>query len=155
MNVIRAMACVGIVAVLATTVTACSSSADSADNQDTQALAASLVEQYGQAVLGRDQEALGRLLSGAYVLRRTDGSGYDREGFLEAIGDDSDYELVSYKIKDLQAKRDGDILVATFVLDGMVMENGKPVMSQPSTSLVTFVRVDDQWKLASDAFFSK
>ena len=155
MNVRRAIVSAGIVALLATTVTACSSSADSADNLDTQALAAGLVEQYGQAVLGRDQEALGSLLSGAYVLRRTDGSGYDREGFVKALGDDSDYKLESYEIKDLQAKRDGDVLVATFVLDGVVMDNGKPVMSQPSTSLVTFVRVDGQWKLASDAFFSK
>lgn len=155
MNVRRAMVSAGVAALLATTVTACSSSADSADSQDTQALAASLVDQYGQAVIKRDQEALGNLLSGAYVLRRTDGSGYDRAGFVEALGDQSDYELVSYKIKDLQAKRDGDVLVATFLLDGVVMENGRPVTSQPSTSLVTFVRVDGQWKLASDAFFSK
>lgn len=155
MNVRRAMVSVGVAALLATTVTACGSAADSADAQDTQALAASLVEEYGQAVIKRDQEALGNLLSGAYVLRRTDGSGYDRAGFVEALGDQSDYELVSYKIKDLQAKRDGDVLVATFLLDGVVMENGRPVTSQPSTSLVTFVRVDGQWKLASDAFFSK
>ena len=78
------------------------------------------------------------------VLRRSDGSGYDRQGYIDALAQGSDYELVNYKITDVEARQDGDILV-----------DGKPVTSQPSPSLVTFVRVGGQWKLASDAFFSK
>ena len=65
-------------------------------------------------------------------------------GFIDALAQGSDYELVNYKITDVEARQDGDILV-----------DGKPVTSQPSPSLVTFVRVGGQWKLASDAFFSK
>ena len=71
-------------------------------------------------------------------------SGYDRQGYIDALAQGSDYELVNYKITDVEARQDGDILV-----------DGKPVTSQPSPSLVTFVRVDGQWKLASGAFFSK
>ncbi|MGI9197805.1 MAG: nuclear transport factor 2 family protein [Candidatus Nanopelagicales bacterium] len=145
-----------LVGVLGTALAACSSSTPaSTETQDPQALATQLVDTYATAVFNRDQEALGNLLSDAYVLRRTDGSGYDRDGYLAALAQDSPYELVSYKITDIQAKQDGDILVATFLLDAEIQENGKPVTSEPSTSLVTFVRQDGQWKLASDAFYSK
>lgn len=134
---------------------ACSDSNESATVEDPQALATELINEYATAVFERDQEALGNLLSEAYQLRRTNGSGYDREGYVAALADGSDYELVSYDLIDITAKQDGDILVATFTLDADVQENGQPVISEPSPSLVTFVRVDGEWKLASDAFFSK
>lgn len=134
---------------------ACSDSNEPDTIEDPQALATELINEYATAVFERDQEALGNLLSEAYQLRRTNGSGYDREGYVAALADGSDYELVSYDLIDITAKQDGDILVATFTLDADVQENGQPVISEPSPSLVTFVRVDGEWKLASDAFFSK
>ena len=39
-----------------------------------------------------------------------------------------------------------------FTLDADVQEDGEPVITEPSPSLVT---LDGEWKLASDAFFSK
>lgn len=133
----------------------CGGSASTQQSQDPQALATDLIDQYAIAVFDRDQEALGNLLSDAYVLRRADGTGYDRQGYIDALAQDSNYELVNYKVTDVKAKQDGDILVASFLLEAEILENGKPVTSEPSSSLVTFVRVDGQWKLASDAFFSK
>ena len=141
--------------VLAATLASCGGSPASSETQDPQALATDLIDQYAIAVFDRDQEALGNLLSDAYVLRRSDGTGYDRQGYIDALAQGSPYELVNYTITDVQARQDGDILVASFVLEAQIMENGKPVTSAPSPSLVTFVRVDGQWKLASDAFFSK
>lgn len=135
--------------------TACSNSNDSSSSEDPIALATELIDQYAKAVFERDQEALGELLSDAYILRRTDGSGYDREGYMSALAQGSDYELVDYSISDVTAQQDGDILVATFTLQGDIEEGGGPVISEPSPSLVTFVRVDGEWKLASDAFFSQ
>ena len=76
-------------------------------------------------------------------------------GDVAALADGSGYDLVSYKLSDITAKQDGDILVAMFTLDADVQEDGEPVITEPSPSLVTFVRVDGEWKLASDAFFSK
>lgn len=122
---------------------------------DATALAESLVDEYAAAVFERDQEALSNLLSDAYVLRRSDGSGYDKQGYVDALADGSDYELVDYRITDVTAKRDGDILVATFWLDATIEENGRQVTTKPSPSLVTFVQVDGEWKLASDGFFSE
>lgn len=133
----------------------CGGSGSTQQSQDPQALATDLIDQYAIAVFDRDQEALGNLLSDAYVLRRADGTGYDRQGYIDALAQDSSYELVNYKVTDVNAKQDGDILVASFLLEAEILENGKPVTSEPSSSLVTFVRVDGQWKLASDAFFSK
>ena len=135
--------------------TACSNSNDSSSLEDPTALATELIDQYGTAVFERDQEALGELLSDAYLLRRADGSGYDREGYVSALAQGSNYELVDYSISDITAQQDGDILVATFTLQGDIEEDGRPVISEPSPSLVTFVRVDGEWKLASDAFFSQ
>ena len=135
--------------------TACSSSTDSSSSEDPTALATELIGQYANAVFDRDQEALGGLLSDAYLLRRANGSGYDREGYVAALADGSGCDLVSYKLSDITAKQDGDILVAMFTLDADVQEDGEPVITEPSPSLVTFVRVDGEWKLASDAFFSK
>ena len=135
--------------------TACSNSNDSSSSEDPTALATELIDQYAQAVFNQDQEALGELLSDAYLLRRADGSGYDREGYINALAQDSDYELVDYSISDITAQQDGDILVAMFTLQGDIEEGGRSVISEPSPSLVTFVRVDGEWKLASDAFFSR
>lgn len=129
--------------------------AQSSANQDPQALATELIDRYAVAVFERDQQALGDLLSDAYVLRRTDGTGYDRQGYIDALAEGSDYELVDYTISDVQAKQDGDILVATFTLEAEILEGGRSVTSAPSPSLVTFVRVDGEWKLASDAFYSE
>ena len=135
--------------------TACSNSNDSSSSEDPTTLATELIDQYAEAVFERDQEALGELLSDAYLLRRADGSGYDREGYVSALAQGSNYELVDYSISDITAQQDGDILVATFTLQGDIEEDGRPVISVPSPSLVTFVRVDGEWKLASDAFFSQ
>ena len=135
--------------------TACSNSIDSSSSEDPTALATELIDQYAKAVFERDQEALGELLADAYLLRRADGSGYDREGYVNALAQGSDYELVDYSISDVTAQQDGDILVATFTLQGDIEEGGRSVISEPSPSLVTFVRVDGEWKLASDAFFSQ
>lgn len=127
----------------------------STPTDDPTALATELINQYAAAIFDRDQQALGDLLSDAYLLRRTDGSGYDRQGFVSAIGEGSDYKLVSYTLTDITAQQDGDILVTTFTQDVDVMEGGKPVLSRPSPALVTFVRVDGQWKVASEGFFSE
>ena len=62
---------------------------------------------------------------------------------------------MDYTISDVSAKQDGDILVATFTLEAEILEGGRSVTSVPSPSLVTFVRVDGEWKLASDAFYSE
>lgn len=140
---------------LVSTLVACSGSATSGESQSPQALATELIDRYAIAVFDRDQEALGNLLSDAYVLRRADGSGYDRQGYLAALAEGSDYDLVNYEITDVQARQDGDILVASFLLEAEILEGGQPVTSEPSYSLVTFVRVDGEWKLASDAFFSQ
>jgi ketosteroid isomerase-like protein len=135
--------------------TACNNSNDSSSSQDPTALATELIDQYAKAVFTKDQEALGELLSDAYLLRRSDGTGYDRDGYVKALAQDSDYELVDYSISDITAQQDGDILVAMFTLQGDIEESGRSVISEPSPSLVTFVRVDGEWKLASDAFFSR
>lgn len=151
-------AAVALAGVMTMTLAACGGVAEtspSSASQDPQALATELIDRYAVAVFERDQQALGDLLSDAYVLRRTDGTGYDRQGYIDALAADSDYELVSYEITDVKAKQDGDILVATFTLDAEIEENGRPVTTAPSPSLVTFVRVDGEWKLASDAFYSE
>jgi ketosteroid isomerase-like protein len=135
--------------------TACGGSAESPETSDPTALATELIDQYANAVFDRDQEALGALLSDAYLLRRADGSGYDRQGYVNALAEDSDYELVDFTVSDITAQQDGNILVAMFTLVAEIMENGRSVISEPSPSLVTFVNVDGTWKLASDAFFSK
>jgi len=144
-----------LLACTALALTACNNSIDSSSSEDPTALATELIDQYAQAVFNQDQEALGELLSDAYLLRRADGSGYDREGYINALAQDSDYELVDYSISDITAQQDGDILVAMFTLQGDIEEGGRSVISEPSPSLVTFVRVDGEWKLASDAFFSR
>ena len=140
---------------LATGLVACATSTAPPDDTDPQAPATEPIDQYAIAVFDRDKEALANLLSEAYVLRRANGSGYDRQGYLDALSEGSDYNLVSYKITEVRAKQDGDVLVASFLLEAQILEGGRPVTSKPSYSLVTFVRIDGEWKLASDAFFSQ
>ena len=151
----RALSSAIVSLLLATGLVACAISTAPPDDTDPQALATELIDQYAIAVFDRDKEALANLLSEAYVLRRANGSGYDRQGYLDALSEGSDYNLVSYKITEVRAKQDGDVLVASFLLEAQILEGGRPVTSKPSYSLVTFVRIDGEWKLASDAFFSQ
>lgn len=144
-----------LASILVASLAACGDSSDSSTVEDPQELATELINEYATAVFERDQEALGNLLSDAYLLRRTDGTGYDRQGYVDALADGSNYELVDYELTDITARQDGDILVATFTLDADIEENGQSVLTEPSPSLVTFVRVDGEWKIASDAFFSR
>ena len=105
---------------------ACGSSDPSDEAKDPNALASELLDRYAVAVFERDQQALGDLLSDAYLLRRSDGSGYDRQGYLDALAQGSDYELVDYSITDISARQDGDILVATFTLNADIQERAGP-----------------------------
>ena len=158
MRIRATSAAVVLAGLMSLTLAACGGSVETAESsasQDPQALATELIDRYAVAVFERDQQALGELLSEAYVLRRTDGTGYDRQGYIDALAEGSDYELVDYTISDVSAKQDGDILVATFTLEAEILEGGRSVTSVPSPSLVTFVRVDGEWKLASDAFYSE
>jgi hypothetical protein len=59
---------------------ACGSSNDTAQVESPTALATELIYEYGQAIYNRDQDALGALLSDSFLLRRTDGSGFTRQG---------------------------------------------------------------------------
>lgn len=158
MKIRTTSACVVLAGLMTLTLAACDGShetAKSSAGQEPQALATELIDRYAVAVFERDQQALGDLLSEAYVLRRADGTGYDRQGYIDALAEGSDYELMDYTISDVSAKQDGDILVATFTLEAEILEGGRSVTSMPSPSLVTFVRVDGEWKLASDAFYSE
>jgi hypothetical protein len=74
---------------------------------------------------------------------------------MDALAEDSDYAFVDYSMNNVSALQDGDILVAVFTLDAEISENSRFVTSEPRPSLVTFVRVDLEWKLASDALFSR
>ena len=118
---------------------ACGSSNDAAPTDDPTTLATVLINQYGKAIFERDQGTLGEMLSDAFLLRRTDGTGYTREGFIDALAEGSDYELVGYKVTDVTAQQDGDILVTTFTEDVDAIENGTSVTSEPSPALVSFV----------------
>lgn len=145
---------VAIASIVVLLATGCSATNGDESSEDSDALATELIDKYALAVFTRDQESLGDLLSDAYLLRRSDGTGFTREGYVNALAQGSDYELVDYTITNVTAQQDGDILVATFTLEGEIIEDGRSVISEPSPSLVTFVRVDGQWKLASDAFFN-
>ena len=124
MTIRTTSAAVLLAGLMAVTLAACGGSAETAQStasQDPQTLATELIDRYAVAVFERDQQALGDLLSEAYVLRRTDGTGYDRQGYIDALAEGSDYELVDYTISDVQAKQDGDILVATFTLEAEIL----------------------------------
>ena len=144
-------ALIGSLALCALAMTGCSG--NSSDEQDPNALATSLVTAAWETAVAANGEELASLTSTAYRLQRGDGTGAWQDEYLANLDDPAAYDLTGFTISDMQARQDGDVLVATYNVDMQLTRDGKAFPQGPTPFLVSFVERDGTWLLVSEANF--
>lgn len=117
-----------------------------------------LLDAVWKASAERDIEKVGELLSPEYQLLRTDGSSETRASYLDELRKSADqYEIASYEISDIEAKRDLDagIITATCTIATDLIVDGKRFTKDPVPFLETFIWQEDEWRLASEGNFGR
>lgn len=109
-----------------------------------EAIAAAEIDRFYRATSGK--VALADVLGEGFQLMRTDGSRYDRDGYLARPA-----SLGSYSIDGIEATQSGDVLVATFFagLTGNVGGIERQGIGDPR--LAVFSKLDGAWKLQAFA----
>ena len=142
---------IGSLALATLAVAGCS--ANSSDEQDPNALATSLVTAAWETAVAANGEEFAALTSTAYRLQRGDGTGAWQDEYLANLDDPAAYDLTGFTMSDMQARRDGDVLVATYNVDMQLTRDGKAFPQGPTPFLSSFVERDGTWLLVSEANF--
>jgi hypothetical protein len=142
---------IGSLACATIAIAGCSSS--STTEQDPNALATSLVTASWDTAVAANSEDLASMTSTAYRLQRADGTGAWQDEYLAGLEDPAAYDLTGFTISDMQARRDGDVLVATYNVDMQLTRDGKPFPQGPTPFLASYVERDGKWLLVTEANF--
>ena len=112
--------------------------------------ARSLLVAFTQAVLD-GPDALAPILAPEYQIMRTNGVGYDRDGYLNR-GAGTVLAQPDYSHEDLVVTADGDVLVVRYFLLIDETIDGKPVKRR-APRLTVFRKIDDVWKVVAHSNF--
>lgn len=117
-------------------------STNTSDQQDPKALATSLVTKAWEVAVTANDEEFIAITSPAYRLQKGDGTGAWQDEYVSSLDDPTSYDLTDFTIADVQARLDGDVLVATYTVD-----------LRPTPFLASFIEHDGTWLLVSEANF--
>jgi hypothetical protein len=109
-----------------------------------------LLVAFTQAVLD-GPDALAPILAPEYQIMRTNGVGYDRDGYLNR-GAGTVLAQPDYSHEDLVVTADGDVLVVRYFLLIDETIDGKPVKRR-APRLTVFRKIDDVWKVVAHSNF--
>jgi hypothetical protein len=112
--------------------------------EDATALAETELARFYETHTGKGH--LGDVLGDAFQVMRTDGTRYDREGYMARHP-----SLSRYQLSDVRAIRSGDVLTVSYfaAVDGEIEGLGRTGGGVPR--LAVFTKVADQWKLQAIA----
>ncbi len=94
-------------------------------------------------------DAVAPLLAPEYQIKRSNGVGYDRAGYI-GRGAASVNARPRYGLSDIVATADGDVLVARYFLEIEETIDGKPV-TRRAPRLTVFRMIDGAWKVSAHA----
>lgn len=102
------------------------------------------------AIMSRDPATLGKVLAPEFQIMRADGSGYDAAGYPT-----SELPVIAEMptIEDLVATREGDILVARYMVNLDSTRDGKTVEAY-APRLTVFRRSGDAWLVVAHGNFA-
>ena len=102
------------------------------------------------AIMSRDPATLGKVLAPEFQIMRADGSGYDAAGYPT-----SDLPVIAEMptVEDLVATRDGDVLVARYVVNLDSTRDGKTVKAH-APRLTVFRKSGDAWLVVAHGNFA-
>src|SRR5215470_257690 len=112
--------------------------------EDLDALARTQVERFYAATAGR--APLAEIMGDGFQLIRTDGTRYDRSGYLA-----NPASLQTYELSGVKATRAGDVLIATFFASARGTIEGVRYHITRLPRLAVFTRVGGDWKLQAFA----
>lgn len=102
--------------------------------------------------VGRGPEAVAEVLAPEFQIQRSDGSGYDRQAYI-----DDGLSRVSIKsgwsLEDTVVTGDNDILVVRGTLVIKADVEGKPI-DRRAPRLTVFRKIDDKWKVMAHANYA-
>jgi hypothetical protein len=120
---------------------ASSPKAVAAESSDTNQLALSLIDRFYDD-LAPDNTALAGFLGDGFQIIGSDGLRFDRDSYL-----DFPKAITQYDITGLVARRDGNVLTATFEVGYLGKFEGIPRDVPRLPRLAVFQKIDDGWKL--------
>jgi hypothetical protein len=120
---------------------ASSPEAVAAESSDTNQLALSLIDRFYDD-LAPDNTALAGFLGDGFQIIGSDGLRFDRDSYL-----DFPKAITQYDITALVARRDGNVLTATFDVGYLGKFEGIPRDVPRLARLAVFQKIDDGWKL--------
>ena len=135
-------------AVLAAVPLAAGGWAEAAPVGESAALAALLP--WIQAVAEGDRDAVGRLLAPEFQILRSDGTGYDKAGYLAALPQ----HLRMPEVRDVRAQGDGDLLVIRYAINADQIVGGQ-AMHGTAPRLSTLRREGEAWLMVAHANFAR
>jgi hypothetical protein len=135
-------------AVLAAAPLVASGRAEAAPVGESAALAALLP--WIQAVAEGDRDAVGRLLAPEFQILRSDGTGYDKAGYLAALPQHRRMP----EVRDVQAQGDGDLLVIRYAINADQIVRGQ-AMHGTAPRLSTLRHEGEAWLMVAHANFAR
>lgn len=94
-------------------------------------------------------EAVAPLLAPEYQIMRSNGVGYDRDGYINR-GAGTVRARPNYALDDLVATTGGDVMVVRYTLQIDETIDGKTI-SRRAPRLTTFRKIDGDWKVSAHA----
>lgn len=107
------------------------------------------VRQWLDAVVAGTPEALGAVLAPEFQIQRANGTGYDRDGYIEGGA----AQLAEFDATDLVATRHEDLLVVRYTLIVSETISGQPVQ-RTAPRLTVFRWDEDRWLVVAHANFA-
>ncbi len=98
-------------------------------------------------------EAVAPLLAPEYQIMRSNGVGYDRDGYIDR-GAGSVNALPRYALTDIVATSGGNLLVARYFLEIEETIDGKSV-TRRAPRLTVFRKIDGTWKISAHGNFAR
>jgi ketosteroid isomerase-like protein len=108
--------------------------------EDPTALATAQLTRFYDALAGRGE--LVGVLGQAFQIMRTDGTRYDRAGYLDRAS-----SLSAYRLGNVHGVQAGDVLTATFFADATGTVGGAGVVTEGLPRLAVFTREGGDWKM--------
>ncbi len=118
--------------------------------QSTDAEAEMAVRQWLDAVVAGTPEALGAVLAPEFQIQRANGTGHDRDGYIEGGA----AQLAEFDAQDLVVTRHDDLMVVRYTLVVSETISGQPVQ-QTAPRLTVFRLEDGHWLVVAHANFAE
>lgn len=116
---------------------------------DRRASGIALMSAYSDLLILQDRAKLGRMLDGAFLIQRTDGSWADRTRYLAKLP-----ELRDYAFAQAQVRRSGRILTFRAMATSVLTVNGEAYAPSPAPIMTVWRWDGTRWLLVAQGNFN-